>query len=400
MRSKRAKILVAGAGIGGLTATLGLLQRGFTVATFEQAPVLSEVGAGVQIGPNGTRALFALGLKEALLSFSSAPGKKQIRIWNSGDRQEFVAVGTDAVSRYGAPYLMAHRADLHNALIEAIQAIDPDCLRLGHRVSSVEQTPTVVRAIFENDHSEEGDVLVGADGLHSAVRKSLFGPAQAKFTGGVAWRGLIPASKVTSISSRTISTTWVGPHGHVVTYPIRQGALINFVGHVERDDWQIEGWNERGELSECKQDFAGWHPEVQELIDGIDTPFKWALFLRGTMERWSQGRATLLGDACHATLPYLAQGANMAIEDGLVLARCLDAFSSDLTAALQRYEQARIDRTTRIVNGSAANLARFHNDAFTDSESTKKHVEQTWNKSSIAANYDWIYEYDATNVAV
>jgi salicylate hydroxylase len=394
--ANRIKVLVSGAGIGGLTAALALLKKGFDVDVFEQAPSLSEVGAGVQIGPNGTRLLFALGLEEQVRSFSAEPGRKEIRIWDSGERQQFVAVGADAVARYGAPYLTMHRADLHNCLIEAIRALAPDCIHLGHRTVQIEQDETSVTLCFENGHQATGEILVGADGLHSAVRKALFGPAQAKFTGGVAWRGLIAANKVQSVSSRTIGTTWIGPRGHVVTYPVRRGELVNFVGHVERDDWQVEGWTERGEKAECQLDFRGWHPEVQELIENIETPFKWALFLRGTLDQWGVGRTTLLGDACHATLPYLAQGANMAIEDGVVLARCLEQFGPDWQMALQKYEQARIDRTSRIVRGSADNLGRFHNAALADPKAAKEHMAKTWNKDNVAQNYDWIYAYDAT----
>jgi salicylate hydroxylase len=358
------------------------------------------VGAGVQIGPNATRLLFSLGLEERVRAFSAAPGKKEIRIWDSGERQQFVAVGSDAVARYGAPYLTMHRADLHACLIDAIRAISPECIHLGHRVVRVDRDGAGVIVGFENHPAATGDILVGADGLHSFVRRALFGPAQAKFTGGVVWRGLIPSAKVQSLSSRTIGTTWVGARGHVVTYPVRRGELVNFVGHVERDDWQVEGWTERGELAECKQDFAGWHPEVQELIDNIEMPFKWALFLRDVLEQWSIGPVTLLGDACHATLPYLAQGANMAIEDGVVLARCLEQFAPDAPLALKRYEQARVARTARIVRGSAENLNRFHNAALANPQSAKEHMQKTWSKDNVAQNYDWIYAYDATTAEI
>lgn len=398
--NQRLKAVVSGAGIGGLSAALALLRKGFDVEVFEQAPSLSEVGAGVQIGPNGNRVLFELGLEDRVRSFAAEPGKKEIRVWDSGERQQFVAVGSDAVARYGAPYLTMHRADLHGCLIDAIRAVRPDCIHLGHRTTGVLQDEAGVTVQFDNGATAHGDILVGADGLHSVVRKSLFGEAKARFTGGVCWRGLIPADRVSSVSSRTFGTTWVGPHGHVVTYPVRRGELINFVGHVERDDWQVEGWTERGELAECKQDFAGWHPEVQELIDNIEAHFKWALFLRDPLDRWSMGRITLLGDACHATLPYLAQGANMAIEDGMVLARCLEQFSSDAVLALKKYEQARSERTKRIVLSSAENLTRFHNPALADPKSAREHMQQAWSKDNVAQRYDWIYAYDANGVAL
>jgi salicylate hydroxylase len=211
---------------------------------------------------------------------------------------------------------------------------------------------------------------------------------------------MIPATQLSSSLTRGAGTTWIGPLGHIVSYSLRHGELINFVGHIERDDWQVESWTELGTIEECAADFKGWHPDVQELIRNIDKPYKWALFLREPLQVWSQGRVSLLGDACHATLPYLAQGANMAIEDGLVLARCLEQTPTDLAGALVRYQNARRDRTTLIVERSAENVHRFHHPSLGDPTKAKEYVAKEWSATSVSDRYDWLFKYDALNTAI
>lgn len=392
-------LLIAGGGLGGLSAALALLKRGFKVRVLEQAPEIKEVGAGIQLGPNGTRVLFDLGLREALFACCYEVRRKEIRVWDSGDRYQFVSTGESAMSKYGAPYVTVHRADLQDILLQAIRRIDPEAVQVGAKVERVEQSGAEVRATLADGRTLTGSAFIGADGLHSATRRQLFGDTRAEFTGGVAWRGLVPAENVSSEFSRTVGTTWIGLHGHVVTYPVRRGELINVVGHIERDDWRVESWTERGEKAEFLQDFAGWHPDVIELIANIEEPFKWALFLRKPLLVWTVGRCALLGDACHPTLPYLAQGANMAIEDGLVLARCIEAYD-DVETALKRYEAARAERGAAIVHGSAANLARFHNPRLSNPETARDYVMEEWNPQTIAERYDWIYSYDAVNTPV
>lgn len=185
---------------------------------------------------------------------------------------------------------------------------------------------------------------------------------------------------------------------HVVTYPLRRGELLNFVTAIERDDWLIESWSEAGTVEECREDFALWHDDVLAIIDAIDIPYKWAMLGREPLQHWSVGRVTLLGDACHPTLPFLAQGANMAIEDGMVLARCLDAF--DIPEALRRYEAARLDRTTRIVRGSLENASRYHNPQLADPAAAQEFMAREFAPRAMGARYDWLYEYDALTVPV
>jgi salicylate hydroxylase len=232
------------------------------------------------------------------------------------------------------------------------------------------------------------------------VRAGLFGADPARFTGLVAWRGLVPMECLPGHLARPVGTNWVGPGRHVVHYPLRNGALMNFVGIVERKDWTVESWTARGTTEELATDFAGWHADVQAMIRGMEAPHKWALKLREPLERWSVGRVTLLGDACHATLPMLAQGAVQAIEDGYVLARAVAAHCDDLPEAFRRYEAARRERTARVVRGSAENAHRFHNPALADAEGAARYVAAEWSERRIHERYDWLFRYRVDEVDV
>lgn len=393
-------VLIAGAGLGGLAAALALLQRGFDVDVYEQASELKEIGAGVQIGPNGSRVLYELGLAPALSRTAFEPTGKEIRLWNTGQTWKLFDLGSEAISRYGSPYLMMHRADLHAILVEAVLKLKPDSIHVNAKCSGYTQDQNGARLILESGETVHGDVLVGADGLHSRIRQQLVGAHKAEFTGGVCWRGIIPMDRLPAHLAKPVGVNWVGPRGHIIHYPVRRGELMNFVGHVERNDWQVESWTERGTIEECAADFVGWHDDIQEMIKYIEVPFKWALFLREPLKKWGEGRVSLLGDACHATLPYLAQGANMALEDGLVLGRALHEYRDDLPAALRRYEDARRDRTTRIVNKSAENLNRFHNADLADPAVAERYTSTEWHPDRIRERYDWLFEYDAAAVEV
>jgi salicylate hydroxylase len=227
------------------------------------------------------------------------------------------------------------------------------------------------------------------------VRDALFGPQKAQFTGCMAWRGLVSAEQLPEGSVQSMGTNWIGPGAHVVTYPLRGGQLVNFVGIVERSDWKVESWTEPGSIDECLRDFAGWHDDVHTLIRNVKQPFKWALVGRESLASWTRERVTLMGDAAHPTLPFLAQGACMAIEDAIVLARCIDAHGTNTAAALHRYEAMRIDRTTRVVRGSAENTKRFHNPALISVEGAQKYVDQEWTEDKVRSRYNWLFEYDA-----
>lgn len=396
--STRPHILIAGAGIGGLSAALALLRRSFRVGVIEQARELVELGAGVQISANGARALFSLGLEGALQQVWCEPAGKEIRLWSTGETWKLFDLGAVSRERYGAPYFMIHRGDLHRILLDAVTALAPDAIALGLRVVDFEQDGRGVTAICETGERISGDALIGADGVHSCIRNALFGEMPARFTGLLAWRGLIPMDRLPERLRRPVGTNWVGPGGHVVHYPLRSGTLMNFVGTVERDDWQVESWTERGTTDELLADFPGWNAAVHTLIGNIEAPFKWALLGREPLGRWSIGRVTLLGDAAHPTLPMMAQGANMAIEDGVVLARCLA--HADVPSALRAYEAARRERTARLVRAASDNASRFHNPALGDAAGAAHYVDTEWQEAKVKQRYDWVFEYDPVRVAI
>lgn len=390
-------ILIAGAGIGGLTAALALQRKGFRVRVFEQATELREVGAGLQISANGTRVLFALGLERALMDVAWIPAGKEVRLWNTGETWKLFDLGLVSVERYGFPYVMAHRADFHAVLAAAVRARDPGAIRLGARCAGFAQDDTGVTLALAGGESVRGRALIGADGVHSTIRAALFGPDAPKFTGCMAWRGLVPADRLPRHLLRPAGTNWVGPGGHIVHYFLRRGEILNFVGVRERSDWTVESWTAAGTVAECLADFEGWHDDVRTMIRNMETPYKWALMGREPMARWCRGRVALLGDACHPMLPFLAQGAVMAIEDGYVLAACLAA-GADVQAALRAYEDLRRERAARTVRGSAANTRLFHSPMLAGREAAQRFVSENWHPDRIAERYEWLFSHDATRL--
>lgn len=394
-------VIIAGAGIGGLTAALALLRSGIDCDVFEQASELREVGAGLQLAPNGTRVLFALGLGPSVRRDGVETGDKVVRLWSTGQTWSlFDPTVATPTERFGSPMYLMHRGDLHAMLVEAVRGMKPDAIHLSARCVGFEQDQSQARLWLEDGRVIAGNVLIGADGLHSRIRQTLFGPAEPKFTGILAWRGVAPVERLPEHLRRPMATQWLGPNGHVTCYPVHRGQLLNMVGEVERDDWRLESWVHPGSREECLQDFQGWHRDLLAIIDGVDQFYKWALHLREPLPQWSVGRVSLLGDACHAMLPFLGQGANMAIEDGFVLARCIAKFADDPVVALQKYEAARRERTTDVVRRSGNMAATFHNEALNDPETGAAYISRQWNPANIRTRYDTIYLYDATSVPI
>ena len=391
------RILIAGAGIGGIVAALALLQRGFDVALYEQAAVLRELGAGVQISSNGSRVLRELGLSPAMETIAASPTHRELRLFNTGQAWRVGELANSA-ERYGSPYWQVHRGDFHAVLVRALAERARGAVRTGARCIGFEQDTDGVTLRLENGENARGDALIGADGVHSCTRAALFGDGHATFTGFMAWRGVVPMTRLPERLRQRHAATWIGPYGHVVTYPLRRGELLNLVTAVKRDDWLIESWSETGTHEECRRDLATFHPDVLAIVDAVDVPYKWAMLGREPLQHWSVGRVSLLGDACHPTLPFLAQGANMAIEDGMVLARCLEAY--DVPEALRRYEAARLDRTSRIVRGSLDAVAKMHHPQLANPVHAAEFMDREFAPRVMGARADWLYGYDALTVPI
>ena len=396
----RDRIAVIGAGIGGLATALALLRRGLDVEVYEQAPQLGEVGAGIQISSNGTRVLYALGLEEALRRVQVLPSRRQIRHWSTGETWDWFELGAVSAKRYGTPHVMLHRADLHALLAEAVGRLKPDAVHLAKRCIGLTQSDRQVEIRFETGETASAAYVIGADGIHSRVRECLFGPDRPQFTGVVAWRAVVPMEKLPSRLAQMVGTNWLGPRGHVLHYPVRRGELMNYISLVERDDWQIESWTVAGTRSELANDYRGWHADVHAIIANIETPYKWALMVREPMPQWSQGRITLLGDACHPTLPFLGQGGVMALEDGYVVAACLQRYFTDPAKALGRYEELRKERSAAVVRAAHENRKQVFSPALADKDAIAVSVAREWQQVRLRERFEWLYAYDATAAAI
>jgi salicylate hydroxylase len=356
------KILIAGAGIGGLTAASCLMKAGFDVEIYEQAPELSEIGAGIQLSANAMHVLNDLGLGEAIAKLSVRPGAYVFRLHDTGEIIGQFPLADEHERLNGAPYNQLHRADLHDVLAARARDFERDVVRLNRRVAGFEETAAGVQLHFSDGSTASGDLLIGADGVKSAVRAQIAGADHAAYTGDAAWRLTIPTDQLPRENFMgQVMSVWMGPGAHVVCYYLRAGALLNFVGLVETEEISEESWTAKFPWEKLKAEFSGWHENIQTVIDKVDkgSCFRWSLYYRPPIATWSTRRATLLGDAVHATLPYLAQGACMAIEDAAVLTRALQSTVS-VPDALQLYERNRIARTSRIVKGSDANRTLFH----------------------------------------
>ena len=354
------KILIAGAGIGGLTAASCLMNAGYDVEIYEQAPELSEIGAGIQLSANAMHVLNGLGLGKAIAKLSVRPAAYVFRLHDTGEVIGQFPLAEEHERLNGAPYNQLHRADLHDLLAVKARDFNKEVVRPNRRVVGFEETATGVELQFADGSRAGGDLLIGADGVKSAVRAQIAGADHAAYTGDAAWRLTLPTDQLPDFMGQVMSV-WMGPGRHVVCYYLRGGALLNFVGLVETEEISEESWTAKFPRERLKADFEGWHEDIQAVIDSVDKDscFRWSLYYRPPIATWSTRRATLIGDAVHATLPYLAQGAAMAIEDAAVLTRALQSTDS-VADALQLYERNRIDRTSRIVTGSNANRTLFH----------------------------------------
>ena len=361
---KAQRIVIAGGGIGGLTAAIVLARSGHYVEVLEQAQALAAtVGAGVTLAPNAMTVYRRLGLEDALCSLGVEPSRQRVQHWQDGRTLMSLERGDQMRELYGAPYLYVHRGDLHAILIKALEDTGRATFRLGATVIGADARTTTAAAHLKSGERVEGDIVIAADGVKSPVRK-LFEPAEPDFTGHVVWRGLTPAVGPVLTELSDFPGVHIGPGRMAVRYPVSRGKQLNLVFFSRQEGWAEEGWAIHGHRSELKTAFGGWAPEVQVMIDAIDETqlFKWGVFARKPLKTWVHGgRIALLGDAAHAMTPFLGQGASAAIEDAMVLGRCIDAGASSVDA-LGRYERVRIERCTFIQAESNANADRMQGD--------------------------------------
>lgn len=398
------KILIAGGGIGGLSAALCAVHFGHDVTVFEQAPELSEIGAGIQIPPNAMKVFAGLGIEKAIAKNAFAPEAIELRMGESGRNIFTLPLAQTAIKRWGAPYLHIHRADYIDALKETLKRRAPKALRLGAAVTSYENTADGIAITLESEERISGDVLIGADGIKSGIRAQMLGPEKPRFTGNMAWRVVVPIADLEKqhIPNPT-ACAWMGKGRHAVTYRLRRGTLANFVGVVETNDVQdiSESWTEQGRKQSRKDDalsdFAGWHPVITNIIKAAppESFYRWALYDRPPLPRWVDGAAVLLGDAAHPMLPFMAQGAAMAVEDAWVLAQRLSEQAS-IPEALTAYQNQRLPRTSKAQAASRANMKTFHQRSkfgqFTS-------YAPMWAAarllpSAVQSRMDWIYGFD------
>ena len=354
-------VLIVGGGIGGLAAAVSLQRAGFRVTVFEQAPALAEVGAGISISPNGALAIKALGLSTEFHKIARPADYQVVRQWQTGNALATATRGNHLMGTYGEGYYTVHRADLQSILARAVAAHDPEAIRLGRRFERFEQDADGVTVHFADGTSARGDLLLGADGVRSKVRSQLFGPEEVRFTGFIAYRGLVPMDLVPKEAMEPPCQVWMGERLMLNRYPVSGGKLLNFVAFALRSGWEEEGWSIPASKAEIREEFAGWHPHVTKIIEAAPEAnlFKWALCARSALMRWVRGRAAVLGDAAHPLLPYLGQGAVMAIEDAVLLGRAFHE-AADVPEALARYEGARVGRARFVVERSTLMVPRYH----------------------------------------
>ena len=388
-------IAVIGGGIGGLTAALSLRQAGFEVDVYEQAPELTQIGGGINMGPNAVRILRRLGLTAGLDREGIRPFFTHQRRWQDGRTLQRAPLNPLCEELYGAPHITIHRADLLDVIASGFPA---EHIHLGHRLVGLADNGDSSEAWFDNGARITADILIGADGIHSAVRASLFGEEAPVFAGCVAYRGLVLTERIADLGLEIGSQSWVGPGAHFVHYFVSRGRLLNFVGWTEHDEWNREDWTDRASVTRALAAFDGWHPQVRRIISATDTCFIWALFDRDPLPHWSVGRTTLLGDACHPMYPFMGQGAAQAIEDAAALAACLVAAGNgDPAESLRRYERLRLPRVTRLQDLSRANKTRFHMRDGPAQEARDAEWARAADRSPDSLR--WLYEFDAGAIA-
>jgi len=370
---RKLSVAVIGAGMGGLATAAALQRAGIEANVYEQAHKFTRLGAGIQIGCNAMKVMREFGLEPLLRSEAFYPRSWNNKEHDTGEVRFDMIFGQSAEERYGAPYLLGHRGDLHSALASAV---DPASINLNHKVVGFEQLADGgVKLTFEDGKVIEADAVIAADGVHSLVKETLFGKDEPNFTGRIAYRTVFPAALLNGYPIDDC-TKWWGPDRHIVIYYVKPDrSEVYFVTSQPEPGFTVESWSAMGDVKELRQAFADFHPQVRAVLDACPAVHKWALVDRDPLPRWTDGNITLLGDSCHPMTPYMAQGAAMAIEDAAVVSRCLKGVDRDGVAdALLRFEATRKDRTSRVQLSSRSN---------------------TWLKNP--TDPDWVYGYDAWN---
>jgi salicylate hydroxylase len=367
----RLKIGIAGGGVGGMAAAIALRKSGHDVEVFEQATDYKRVGADINLTPNAVHALDGLGVVPALKETAARPTHRISRMWDTGKETSRLEMADEAERKYGVPQLTIHRADLLDALQ---RQLDESMVKLGHRIETIACDAVSPRIRFANGAEREFELLIGADGIHSPTRTALFGPDRPTFTGLVSYRSVVDRTKL-SLPNLDAFTKWWGPtpDRQIVTFPLNRGRETFVFATTAQPDWRHESWTMPGDVEELRRAYADFHPEARALLDACDSVTKSALYVRDPLPVWSRGAVTLLGDACHPMVPFMAQGACMAIEDAVVLGNAMAGIGRpDVGVALKRYEDARKERTARVQIGSRGN---------------------EWLRDG--GNADWVYGYDA-----
>ncbi len=387
---------IVGAGIGGLCTAIALRKIGLEVSVYEQSASPDEQGAGIQLSPNASRILRALGVLDALEALSFKPRLVQFRSWKNARLIAQLPLGNTSIERHGAPYLHIHRQDLHNVLREKAMRAGAK-INYAHQLVEISQNEQAVQLQFASGNIVHHDLVIACDGIKSTVRKQILNASAPMFTGHVAWRGLVKTANIPKGTVAPAATVWLGPHGHFVNYYVCSGDAVNYVAILENQDWNDESWAIPAQKSELLTAFGGWHKKVHLLIENSEACYKWGLFQHQPLETWTKSRVTLLGDACHAMLPYLAQGAAMAIEDAWVLSRMLEQQEKNPVLALPAYEKYRLARTKKMQLASAEQGDMFH---LSDSRDVilrnfKLGFGSRYLPELALKKLDWIHAYDA-----
>ncbi|MEU6219986.1 FAD-dependent monooxygenase [Streptomyces sp. NPDC047022] len=381
------KIAVVGGGIAGLTTAVALTRAGVRCQVFEQTRHLREIGAGIQLSPNGSRPLHRLGLGPALRDIAVRPEAISVRRWDSGEELARTSLGSACEDMYGTPYYTVHRAELHQLLLEQLPR---SIVHLGMRCVQADDLGDSARLHFDDGSTADADAVIGADGIRSAVRAQLLGD-QPRFSGHQVFRGVVPARHAPRLAENPRVAIWMGPGQHCVAYPISGGRLISFAASAPAGDWSVESWTAEGHLTDLLDTYGGWAGELRELLSGAPTVTRWALHDRPPVDRWTTGRLALVGDAAHPMLPFGAQGASQAIEDAMVLAACLaSGNTAEVPETLKRYESVRRPRTEQVQRFIQENERNHHVD---DGQAQQKRdiaMDGEW----ALKGRQWLFGYD------